>query len=197
MKADLAKLHHARSAKDFPGLDLMSDEYVVLAIGRSRLGLILIWAGEIAGFVALTVVLFLLIGVGDKDALFRVNASAKSYIYMFVFALYGLLIITGLVGTWLYKNNHLYITNKRAIQHRRPNLLAKSVSIIDLQSIEDVSFRQSGLMDYMLRMGTIRMATVGDETTYTFAYADTPRDEIKIITHLVHGAKEKRRKLSD
>ena len=35
------------------------------------------------------------------------------------------------------------------------------------------------------------MSTVGDETTYTFKYVDTPTDELEKITHLVHMEKEK------
>ncbi len=35
------------------------------------------------------------------------------------------------------------------------------------------------------------MATVGDETTYTFKYVNTPKNELDAITHLVHVEKEK------
>lgn len=192
MKKDLTKLRHARSVKDFPNIDLQKDEYVELAIGRSKKGLILIWAGECAGFVALTIILILMATAGDGFLGF--NNEAVSYLYMIVFALYGILIVSGIVGTYIYKNNHIYITNKRAIQQIRSNLLASSTNIIDLQSIEDVSFRKTGILDYILKLGTIRMSTVGDETTYTFPYVDAPRDEVKIITRLVSQAKEKHSK---
>lgn len=192
MKKDLAKLRHARSAKDFPNVDLEDDEYVELAIDRSKLGLILIWAGEAAGFVVVTVILILLI-TGDGSA-FGLNQSAMSYLYLIMFVLYAVLLISGFVGTFIYKNNHLLVTNKRVIQQIRSNLLASSTNIIDLQSIEDVSFRKAGLIDYIFRLGTIRMSTVGDETTYTFPFVDTPRDEIKVITRLVTKAKERNSK---
>ena len=35
------------------------------------------------------------------------------------------------------------------------------------------------------------MSTIGDETTYTLKYVDTPTDELEIITHLVHVEKER------
>lgn len=35
------------------------------------------------------------------------------------------------------------------------------------------------------------MSTVGDETTYTFKYVNTPKEELDMITHLVHMEKEK------
>ena len=189
MKTELAKIHHARSSKEYPDVDLMENEYVVLSINRSKSGLMMIWAGEAVGFIALTVVLVMLASGGFGAGLAQVNGTAMSYLYMLIFALYGVLLISGLVGTSLYKSNHLIITNERAIHKVRTNLLARSTNIISLQSIEDVSFKQSGLVDYILRLGTIRMSTV--ESTYTFSYVDTPRDEIKTITRLVHEAKEK------
>ncbi len=42
MKAELSKVQHARSAKDFPEIDLEQDEYVVLHIKRSRIGVVFI-----------------------------------------------------------------------------------------------------------------------------------------------------------
>lgn len=189
MNQDLAKVRHARSAKDFPEIDLQDDEYVELAIDRSKRGLILIWASEALGFVALTILLVILSTSGT--AILNLNDTASSYLYMLIFALYGILIISGVVGTYIYRQNHLFITNKRVIQRIRSNLLASSTNIIDLQSIEDVSFKQAGLFHYIFKIGTIRMSTVGDETTYTFPFVDTPRDEIKVITNLVTKAKSK------
>ncbi|MBQ6605362.1 hypothetical protein IJH66_00005, partial [Candidatus Saccharibacteria bacterium] len=57
--------------------------------------------------------------------------------------------------------------------------------------IEDVSFKQSGIFDYLFKIGTIRMSTVGDETTYTFPFVDTPTDEVEMIAHLIHLSKDR------
>jgi hypothetical protein len=192
MKQDLEKLRHARSVKDFPEIDLEEGEFVELAIRRSKRGLILIWAAEVAGLIALTAILILFAVGGADGSIFNVNDAAKSYLYLIIFALYAVVIVSGLVGTFIYKNNLLVITNKRAIQKTRCNLLTSSTNIIELSSVEDVSFRKSGLFDYVFSLGTIRMATVGDETTYTFPFVDTPRDEIKTISSLVHKAKERK-----
>lgn len=188
MKNDLAKIHHARSTKDFPEIDLEDNEWVVLHIVRSKIGLFLIWAGEILGFILLTAALILLL-TGDTSRL-GLNSTAINYLYIIIFALYALLIVSGILGTIVYKANHLYITNRRAIHKSRPSLFVNSTNIIDLQSIEDVSFRQAGILDQIFKLGTIRMATVGDETTYTFTMVNTPRDEIKTITSLIHKIKD-------
>ncbi|MDR3297949.1 MAG: PH domain-containing protein [Candidatus Nomurabacteria bacterium] len=187
MKSDLAKIHHARSAKEYPEIDLEDNEWVVLHIIRSKIGLLLIWAGEFAGAGLLTIALIMLLAGGPNPL--GLNSSAVGYLYIIIFALYALLIISGIIGTIVYKSNHLYITNRRTIQKSRPSLFVNSTNIIDLQSIEDVSFRQAGLLDYIFKLGTIRMSTVGDETTYTFTMVDTPRDEIKTISSLVYKTK--------
>ena len=63
------------------------------------------------------------------------------------------------------------------------------MNVIDLVSVEDVSFKQSGLFEHLFEVGTLRMSTIGDETTYIFKYLDTPTDELEIITHYVHVEK--------
>ena len=60
------------------------------------------------------------------------------------------------------------------------------MNVIDLVSVEDVSFKQAGLFEHLFEVGTLRMSTIGDETTYIFKYLDTPTDELETITHYVH-----------
>ena len=191
MKSDLVKLRHARSTKDFPGLTLEENEYVELAIRRSKVGLILIWAGEAIGFLVLTLVAILLMGASETGSVLAINREAKSFLYLIILVLFGTLIIAGLVGARVYKGNELFVTNKRLIHRAITSLFASSTNVIDLVSIEDVSFKQAGIIEYIFKLGTFRMSTVGDETTYTFKYVDTPTDELEKITHLVHMEKEK------
>lgn len=191
MKQELVKLHHARSKKDFPELKLEENEYVELAIQRSKLGLIFIWGAASVGYLALLIALVFLSTGGVKSATGTLNGFAMSYLYLIILILFGIITIAALVGTKVYKNNRLYVTNKRLIHHCANSLFSKSVNIIELLSIEDVSFKQNNVIDYVFKLGTIRMATVGDETTYTFKYVNTPKDELDAITHLVHIEKEK------
>ena len=189
MKQELIKLHHARSLKDFPELRLEENEYVELAIERSKLGLIFIWGAACAGYLALIVALVFMAFGGVKSA--GLSGFAQSYIYLIILILFGIITISALIGSRVYKNNRLYVTNKRLIHHRANSLFSKSVNIIELLSIEDVSFKQENIGDHIFKLGTIRMSTVGDETTYTFKYVNTPKDELDMITHLVHVEKEK------
>ncbi|MBQ3352372.1 PH domain-containing protein [Candidatus Saccharibacteria bacterium] len=189
MKQELVKLHHARSKKDFPELKLEENEYVELAIQRSRLGIIFIWTAACIGYVSLLIALIFLETNGTHTNV--LNGFAKSYLYLIILILFGIITIAALVGSRVYKSNRLYVTNKRLIHHCANSLFSKSVNIIELVSIEDVSFKQDNIADHIFKLGTIRMATVGDETTYTFKYVNTPKDELDAITHLVHVEKEK------
>ncbi len=190
MKKELIKLHHARSAKDFPELKLEENEFVELAITRSKLGIVLMWGAAAFGYLLLFIAL-LFLEVNANDATVALNGFAKSYIYMIILILFCIITIAALIGTKVYRANRLYVTNKRLIHHQANSLFSKSVNVIELLSIEDVSFKQENIVDHFLKLGTIRMSTIGDETTYVFKYVNTPKDELDTITHLVHMEKEK------
>lgn len=178
-------------------IKLEKGEQLQLIIIRSRLGLLLIWSVTGLALLILTIVALSLPGMMrgmTNRLLFDFNASALGYLYIIVALLYVMIILSGLIGAYVYKNNYLYITNKRLIHRITSAIFATSTNVIDLASVEDVSFRQAGIWDYLFRLGTIRMSTVGDETTYIFKYVDTPTDEIAVITHLVHVEKEKKSK---
>ena len=187
MKEDLAKLRHARSHKDYPTIDLEDNEYVELCIKRSEIVPVLIWAGVILS----AFVLFAAITIfGAGSSTFASGASSKTFMSLIALIVFGAIIVVALISNHVYKGNILYITNKRLIQVSVSSLFSNSTNVIDLVSVEDVSFRQSGVFEKLFRLGTLRMSTVGTETTYTFKYIDTPQDELETITHLVHVEKD-------
>ena len=190
VKDDLKKMRHERSKLDYPGLKLEQNEYVELAIRRTKFGVWLIWALVAVGFVAVTGMILALSMPSGSDVL-GINGAARHYLYILLFGLYAVIVMAGAVGSYVYNGNYMYITNRRVFQTSTTHLLSRSTNVIDLISIEDVSFTQKGLLPHLFRYGTIRMATVGDETTYTFKYIDKPNDEMDTITHLVHKAKER------
>lgn len=191
MKAELSKIQHARSEKDFPEIDLEQDEYVVLHIKRSRLGVALIWAVVAVLVVALSLILIFFAKSNDMmNTVFNVNEASMHYLRVAVLALYIVFFFGGFVVQSIYDSNQIYVTNHRLIQKSRVSIFANSTNIIELRRIEDVSFRQNSLLDQIFHMGVLRMSTVGDETTYTLKYVDTPHDEVKTISHLVYECKK-------
>jgi hypothetical protein len=186
MKKELEKLRHARSAKDFPNIDLQEDEHVVLSMTRTKLGLLGIWLFAAIIIILLTTVLIVFANNPTVSGFFdMVGSESTKYLYIIVGLVYFIIIMTAIVSHIVYCDNKMYVTNKRAIQQVRTSLFSGSTNVIDLQRIEDVSFKQNGFFDTVFNVGTLRMSTVGDETTYTFELLDTPHDEVATISKLV------------
>ena len=191
MKNELLKLRHARSKKDFPNIKLEENEYVVLKIKRSSVVPILVCAGVILSaifFIALNI----LVSRINSNPFFTLDAASKGFFSIVIDVVFGVVIIAALIGMHVYSSNRLFVTNKRIIQQSQTSLFSSSTNVIDLVSIEDVSFKQSGIWEHLIKVGTLRMSTIGEETTYTFKYVDTPIDELEIITHLVHVEKDEK-----
>ena len=190
MKTSLSRIRHARSKQEFPFLPLEEGEYVELSVERSKLGLILIWGG---GFVVVLgiIILGILVSNSLTSRLASALSSTLPYFYLLIVSLILVAAVVCFVGSKIYKDNHLYVTNKRIFEYRTSGLFSRSTNIIELYRIEDVSFKQTGIFDYLFHIGTVRMSTVGDETTYTFPFVDTPTDEVNYIAHLIHLAKDR------
>lgn len=189
MKPSLSRIRHARSKQDFPYLKLEEHEYVELLITRSKKGLILIWMGALFCLVILGVAAVTAIGSISHGV--SIGSETMTYFWLFLGGLSALLILAALVASKVYLANKLFVTNKRIFYYAQASLFAKSANVIELTRIEDVSYKKAGLMDYILNFGTLRLSTVGDETTYTFPFVDTPDDELEFIAHLLHKTKKK------
>ena len=190
MKTELAKVQHARSAKDFPEIDLEQDEHVVLHIRRSRIGVIFIWTIVALMIIALSIALIAFAASSSNNNVFSMNELSLRYLRLGIFAPYVIIFFGGVVGQNIYNSNQIYVTNHRLIQKSRNSIFSHSTNIIELRRIEDVSFRQSSIIDNLFHIGMLRMSTVGEETTYSLKYVDTPRDEVKTISHLVYECKQ-------
>ncbi len=185
MDKSLTKIRHERSKKDFPFLNLEEDEYVEVAFKRARVCLFLILGGTgLATIILLLALLLTLLGQSMLDDM------GKNFIFIILFSLLAATFVIAIFASIVYRGNKLFVTNRRAIQMVMDSPVSSSVNIIDLHSIEDASFHKKGLLQTMLNYGTLRLATVGDETTYTFKYSDASPEEIKIITKLITNAKK-------
>lgn len=185
MEESLAKVRHDRSKKDYPGLKLDDDEYVEVALKRAKICLSMIWIGL---FVGLGVILlaFLLVLLGQS----KIDARGRDFLFILLFALLAATLLIWILALKIYNGNRLFVTNKHVIQMIMISPVSTSVNIIDLFSIEDASFKQENLMQKMFNYGTLRLSTVGDETTYTFPYSDVTSDQLRIATQLITKAKK-------
>lgn len=187
MDESLAKIRHERSKKDFPFLTLEDEEYVEFAFKRARICLLLIMCGT--SLAIIVILLAFLLTLLEQDLL---DITGKNFLFIILLALLVSTILISIVSVMIYRNNRLFITNRHVIQMIMESPVSKSVNIIDLSSIEDASFHQNGLMQSFFHYGTLRLATVGDETTYTFKYSDIASDDLKTVTKLITDAKTKK-----
>lgn len=123
-----------------------------------------------------------------------IDEMGKHFLFIILLALLASAVIIGMIALTTYRGNRLFVTNKRVIQMIMSSLVSSSINAIDLASVEDVSFRQDGIMARLFHFGTLRLATVGDETTYTFKYSDVTSDDIEAISKMITDAKKKQKK---
>lgn len=166
------------------GISLEAGERIVLEIKRTKIIPILIFAGACLASILLFA-LYILINAGNSFV-FALDASGRSFFLLVISIVLGTVWIATLVSLNVYTTNKLFVTNKRLIQRVANSLFDTAMNVIDLVSVEDISFKQAGLFEHLFEVGTLRMSTIGDETTYVFKYLDTPTDELETITHFVH-----------
>lgn len=178
----------AKNTKNqLPGIAFEKNEHLVLVIKPTKLIPVGFWAGA---FLCSALLIAASIIVNGGNALIvNLDATSRSFFMLVILVVLGTIWIATLISTHVYSGNCLYVTNKRLIQNVVTSLFASSTNVIDLIAVEDVSFKQSGLFEHLFSIGTLRMSTIGSETTYTFKNVDTPTDELETITHLVHVEK--------
>ena len=186
MDKNLIQIRHDRSVKDFPYLKLEEDEYVEFAFKRAKICFMLIFGGVAAGLIVVLAV-FLLVIMSQAT----IDPMGRNFMYILLAILVITALIAAYMATMVFKGNKLFLTNKHAIQYIMKSPLATSVNIIDLGSVEDASYSQSGVLQTFFKYGTLRLSTVGDETTYTFPFSDITPSELKAVSKLISSKKQK------
>lgn len=181
---------HDEAAKRYPSLDLTDVEYVVDEVRRSNIGMLA--PGAISIFIVALIVSVLISFPGMTNALGFDGTGA----YLLVLLVGVLLIVliggSGYLAAWTYARNRLFLTNESVIQEIQTGLFSRRGQKASLGDIEDVSYRQEGIMQYLFNYGSIRLSTPGDETTYRFNYVDNPKEQVARINNAVADFKSGR-----
>lgn len=192
MDEGLIKIRHARSKKDFPFLKLEEDEYVEFSFKRAKICLAMMMGGFILALAVILIGFFVVLL--NRNSL---DEMGKNFLYIILMTLVAVTVIATILALRIFRGNRIIITNKHVVQFTMISPVVNSMNMIDLPSIEDASFRQSGLIQKLLHYGTFRLATVGDETTYTFPYSDITPGELRAVSKLITDAKKKQKQGSD
>lgn len=187
--SDEIRQKHEASARRYPHLNLSEGEFVILDIKRHPIGMI------IPMLITAVLVLFIM---GFAAAYPMIAGSGASMMpsataVFGIAALFSLLVtLGGAVTLWVYLQNQFFMTNESVIQEIQESLFARHEQTVSLGSIEDASFRQSGILQLLFNYGTIRLSTEGEETTYVFHYVANPKRQIAVLNNAIEAFKNGR-----
>lgn len=180
---------HERSKRMYPLLNLSAGEYVISAVRRHPIGLVLPLAiGTLLIGLALSI-LFNFDAIITNFSLPLVEASTIAvpiWIFTVIVAL-GMFI-----AYYVYVNNKFFLTNESVIQEIQVSLFSRQEQTVSLGNIEDASYTQQGILQQILDYGNIRLSTEGDETTYRFSYVASPKGHIARLNNAVEAFKHGR-----
>ncbi|MFZ1301683.1 MAG: PH domain-containing protein [Candidatus Microsaccharimonas sp.] len=185
------KRRHDESKLMYPTLNLSAGEFVVSAVRRHPIGLIIpLGLG--------TILIGLTLGVllnydAFAEALALTGSAAEVATVAIPLLLFCVLIGLGMFITWyVYVSNKFFLTNESVVQEIQHTLFSRLEQTVSLSSIEDASFTQVGILQHIFNYGDIRLSTEGDETTYRFSYVASPRDHVSTLNDAVEAFKNGR-----
>lgn len=189
--SDASKIKHDKSKKIYPFLNLSDGEYIISTVRRHPIGLIV----PIAISTILISIAFAMLFNFDIFVDFFKTTSDVVHPSLFIFLII-IFIVTILLGTfsfyYVYTNNKFFLTNESVIQYIQKSLFSKQEQTISLGSIEDAGYEQNGIIQQLFGFGSIRLSTIGDETTYRFSYVADPKGQVALLNNAVEAFKNGR-----
>lgn len=181
---------HDESVKRYPHLNLSEGEFVVIDVKRHPVGLLLPVIATALTILALVAVLI----VYPSDLNSAGGPALPTYEQIIIPTMLFMLLvgIGGSIAVWVYLQNQFYMTNESVIQEIQHSLFSRHEQTVSLGSIEDASFKQSGIFQMMFDYGTVRLSTEGEETTYRFTYVANPRNHVAILNNAIEAFKNGR-----
>lgn len=182
---------HEESQRQYPGIHLSKGEYIVMEVRRHPIGLVSIWLLTIM-LVVITIAIIPLYGAntGLIASIFDASVDklpSTSDITMPILALSGVFLMGGLIAVYVYNGNLFYLTNESIIQFIQNSIFSTKEQQINLVNVDDVSYKQQGILQQVLHYGTVRISTEGDERNpYIFYFVANPQ----VVTRTINDAME-------
>lgn len=187
--SDENQKRHLASMRKYPFLNLSDGEFVVLDVKRHPIGLLMPVLAT--GLTLVVLIIGLIIYPSDTSTMVTTLPTYEQILLpaLLLMALIGL---GGGIAIWVYLQNQFYMTNESVIQEIQQSLFTRHEQTVSLGSIEDASFKKSGILQTMLDYGTVRLSTEGEETTYRFSYVSNPRQHVAILNNAIEAFKNGR-----
>ena len=185
------KKKHERSVRLYPTLNLSEGEYVISAVRRHPIGLVVPMA---IGVLLIAAALTILTGYpAIADALNFTGTLAEVTTVTTPILLFSAVVALGMfIVYYVYVNNKFFLTNESVIQEIQVSLFSRHEQTVSLNNIEDASYAQHGIIQQIFNYGSIRLSTEGDETTYRFTYVANPKQHIATLNNAVEAFKNGR-----
>lgn len=111
------------------------------------------------------------------DMFFMANLFRFGKIGAGIFFFAAAFIGVAAIRTWLvWKSNVFLVTTHRVIDVDRDGFLSWSISDADLDNIQDISVHKKGILDHILRTGTIEVQTAGSSVHIEIVRIHKPFD---------------------
>lgn len=185
--SDELNARHEESKQQYPFLNLSEGEVVIMNLRRHPIGLLLPLAAGGIVLAVLTAVLVLYPTDATEYGLPGFGLAA-----LILGLLMGLVGIGTYIAVWIYLQNQFFMTNESVIQEIQHSLFSRHEQTVSLGSIEDASFKKSGILQTILDYGTIRLSTEGEETTYRFQFVSNPRKQVAVLNNGIEAFKNGR-----
>ena len=184
------KAKHDASVQQYPFLNLSDAEYIISAVRRHPIGLVVPVGLTV---LLLGMLLFFLFGYNSIAASSTTfTFPALQDVFFPLVALMAAITFGGFAVIYVYLANKFFLTNESVIQEVQFSLFSRHEQTVSLGNIEDASFRQEGILQSLLDYGSIRLSTEGDETTYRFKYVANPKEQIALLNNAVEAFKNGR-----
>lgn len=185
------KIRHDQSKQHYPGLNLSEGEYVIAEVRRHKIGLLIPFA---LGSLAVIILLAGLLNYNLAVEMFNLTGVLANSLVGSLLIILGISLVCLFVyfNYFVYTSNKFYLTNESVIEHLQIGLFNRREQTITLGSIEDASYTKSSLLEELVDFGSIRLSTVGDETTYRFKYVAKPKEAIDQLNTAVEAFKNGR-----
>ncbi len=189
---ELIELNHKQSKQKYNDIQFRDKEFVLKVIKRHPIGLAVIWV--------ITTVIIVLMGIiwslvfFSPDSIFAnmephqlsIVTNMSSIIFASIVAIS---LVFGYISTMIYRANRMIVTTEKLIQYMSNGLFDVKKQTIDLGWIEDVSYHKTGIAATIFDYGSIRMSTIGDESTYYLKFTLNPEQTTSQLNELILAVK--------
>lgn len=189
MDPALIKLRHEQSQAQFPNIKLLEKEFVLKVVRRHPIGIVVIWL--LTTFVAtLLIGVWMMLLAQNSSAITTHNTLLSMEMGVIIIgSIATIAVMFAVIFTRVYRANMLIVTTERVVQVISNSLFDIKTQTIDLSWIEDVSHHQKGFFAMTIDYGSIRLSTIGEETTYYFVLTPNPQAVSTWINDIVFAVK--------